>query len=163
MVGCGDTPNLEALAATKLLHEYLPKLNIRFVNVVDLMKLVSHKTHPHGFTDEEFDNLFTKDKPVIFNFHGYAHLIHELTYNRTNRNFHVSGYREEGTITTAFDMRVQNKVDRYHLVIKALKYLNVPQKLKNEIIKDCENKLAEHKKYAYEYGVDMPEIQNWKW
>ncbi len=163
IVGCGDTPNLEALAATKLLHQYLPKLNIRFVNVVDLMKLVNNKTHPHGLTDQEFDNLFTIDKPIIFNFHGYAHLIHELTYNRKNRNIHVSGYREEGTITTPFDMRVQNKVDRFNLVIKTLKYIKVSEKVKQKITQEMQQKLAEHKKYAYEHGVDMPEIANWKW
>lgn len=163
MVGCGDTPNLEALAATKILHQYLPKLNIRFVNVVDLMKLVNNKTHPHGLTDEQFDNLFTTDKPVIFNFHGYAHLIHELVYNRKNQNFHVSGYMEEGTITTPFDMRVQNKVDRYHLVLKALKYIKVNEKVKKQISDEIEQKLIQHKQYAHEYGVDMPEIANWNW
>ncbi len=163
VVGCGDTPTLETLAMISILKKELPKLNVRFLNVVDLMKLVSNKSHPHGLTDTEYDKLFTKDKPVIFNFHGYAQLVHLLTYNRHNQNMHVSGYREEGTITTPFDMRVKNHIDRYHLVIKALKYLNVPKSKKEEIIQKMEEKLANHDKYIREYGIDMPEILNWNW
>ena len=163
VVGCGDTPTLEALAMISILKQELPKLNVRFLNVVDLMKLVSNKSHPHGLTDTEYDKLFTKDKPVIFNFHGYAQLVHLLTYNRHNQNMHVSGYKEEGTITTPFDMRVKNHINRYHLVIKALKYLNVPKSKKKEITQRMEEKLAEHDKYIREYGIDMPEILNWNW
>lgn len=163
VVGCGDTPTLEALAMVSILKKELPKLNVRFLNVVDLMKLVSNKSHPHGLTDAEYDKLFTKDKPVIFNFHGYAQLVHLLTYNRHNQNMHVSGYKEEGTITTPFDMRVKNHIDRYHLVIKALKYLNVPKSKKEEITQRMEEKLAEHDKYIREYGIDMPEILDWNW
>lgn len=163
VVGCGDTPTLETLAMISILKKELPKLNVRFLNVVDLMKLVSNKSHPHGLTDTEYDKLFTKDKPVIFNFHGYAQLVHLLTYNRHNQNMHVSGYKEEGTITTPFDMRVKNHIDRYHLVIKALKYLNVPKSKKEEITQRMEEKLAEHDKYIREYGIDMPEILNWNW
>lgn len=163
VVGCGDTPTLETLAMISILKKELPKLNVRFLNVVDLMKLVSNKSHPHGLTDAEYDKLFTKDKPVIFNFHGYAQLVHLLTYNRHNQNMHVSGYQEEGTITTPFDMRVKNHIDRYHLVIKALKYLNVPKSKKEEIIQKMEEKLANHDKYIREYGIDMPEILNWNW
>ena len=163
IVGCGDTPTLEAIAGTKILHKYLPQLNIRFVNVVDLMKLQSNLTHPHGLTDEEYNNLFTVDKPIIFNFHGYAHLIHELTYKRINRNMHVAGYIEEGTITTPFDMRVQNKIDRFNLVKRAIKYLNIDENLKEQINSDMDKKLSEHKEYAFENGVDLPEIANWTW
>lgn len=159
----GDTPTLEALAATKILREYLPKLNLRFVNVVDLMKLVSSDRHPHGFTHKEYDELFTKDKPIIFNFHGYAQLIHQLTYNRHNQNMHVRGYKEEGTITTAFDMRVQNEIDRFHLVLLAIKYIKTDLKTKNKITKDMNALLEKHKLYIREYGEDIDEVRNWKW
>ena len=163
IASCGDTPTLEALAGTKLLHKYLPNLNIRFVNIVDLMKLQSNITHPHGLTDEEYNNLFTTKKPIIFNFHGYAHLIHELTYKRENKNLHVAGYKEEGTITTPFDMRVQNEIDRYHLVKRAIKYLDIEETLKQQINSELDAKIQEHKIYAYEHGVDLPEIANWTW
>ena len=160
---CGDTPTLETLAAVKLLKHYLPKLNVRFVNVVDLMKLISSESHPHGLTNEEYDELFTKDKPIIFAFHGYPQLIHQLTYNRHNTNIHVAGYREEGTITTPFDMRVRNHLDRYHLVLKALRYLDIDKNTKTNIEKELNDKLAKHYDYIREYGVDMPEIENWNW
>ena len=163
IASCGDTPTLEALAGTQILHKYLPDLNIRFVNVVDLMKLQSSDIHPHGLTDKEYNNLFTIDKPIIFNFHGYAHLIHELTYKRENKNLHVSGYMEEGTITTPFDMRVQNKIDRFNLVKRAIKYLDIDETLKSQINAELDQKLIEHKNYAYEFGVDLPEIANWTW
>ncbi len=163
IASCGDTPTLEALATVKLIKEYLPKLNVRFINVVDLMKLVSSDTHPHGLTHTEYDKLFTKDKPIIFNFHGYPQLIHQLTYNRHNRNLHVAGYREEGTITTPFDMRVKNHIDRYHLLINALKYLDVPAATKQKITKELNAKLVAHDKYIREYGIDMPEILDWNW
>lgn len=160
---CGDTPTVEALASVKILKKYLPKLNVRFVNVVDLMKLISSESHPHGMTHEEYDNLFTKDKPIVFAFHGYPQLIHQLTYNRHNANIHVAGYKEEGTITTPFDMRVRNHLDRYHLVLKALRYLNLPWQTKNKIEKIMNDKLSLHYDYIREYGVDMPEIENWNW
>ena len=116
MACCGDTPTLEILAAVSILREHLPDLKIRVINVVDLMKLQPKTEHPHGLSDTDYDSLFTKDKPIIFGFHGYPWLVHRLTYRRTNRNLHVRGYKEEGTITTAFDMRVQNELDRFHLV-----------------------------------------------
>jgi hypothetical protein len=116
MACCGDTPTLEILAAVSILRQHLPDLKIRVINVVDLMKLQSSTEHPHGLTDQDYDSLFTKDKHIIFGFHGYPWLVHRLTYRRTNRNLHVRGYKEEGTITTAFDMRVQNDLDRFHLV-----------------------------------------------
>lgn len=161
MVSCGDTATIESLAAVTLLKKFLPDLNVKFINVVDLMKLVSNKSHPHGLTDKEFDNLFTKDKPIMFNYHGYPSLIHQLTYNRTNRNLHVSGYQEEGTITTSFDMRALNKTDRYNQVIKATKYLNLPKEKRTEIVNFCEKKLKQNSAHIREYGVDLPEISNW--
>lgn len=164
VIACsGDTPTIEALACVKLLKKYLPKINIRFINVVDLMKLVSKDRHIHGLSDEEYDKLFTKNKPIIFNFHGYGQLIHQLTYNRRNQNMHVRGYFEEGTITTSFDMRVQNKIDRYNLVLLALKYLKVEKETKLKIENEMNHMLEKHSEYIREYGQDMPEILNWKW
>jgi xylulose-5-phosphate/fructose-6-phosphate phosphoketolase len=116
MACCGDTPTLEILAAVSILRKHLPELKIRVVNVVDLMKLQPSTEHPHGLTEEDYDSFFTKDKHIVFGFHGYPGLIHRLTYHRTNRNLHVRGYKEKGTITTPFDMRVQNDLDRFHLV-----------------------------------------------
>ena len=163
LASCGDTPTLEVLAATSILREYFKEIKIRVVNVVDLMRLQSENIHPHGLSDEDYDAIFTKDKPIIFAFHGYPHLIHQLTYNRHNQDLHVHGYLEEGTITTPFDMRVQNEIDRYHLVLSALKRL--PQlgnrgAILNQI---CQDKLVMHKQYIEEFGQDMPEIINWKW
>ena len=163
MACCGDTPTLETLAAVSILRNSFPELKIRVVNVVDLMRLQSNLEHPHGLKDEDYDLLFTKDKPIIFAFHGYASLIHQLTYKRTNKELHVHGYKEEGTITTPFDMRVQNELDRYHLVMDALKYL--PQLGNRSAILNqwCKDKLIEHKEYIDEYGDDMPDVKNWTW
>lgn len=163
MASCGDAPTLETLAAIQILRENFPEIKIRMVNVVDLMKLESNYKHPHGMTDEEYDAVFTKDKPIIFNFHGYPGLIHELTYNRENKNIHVHGYIEEGTITTSFDMKVQNKIDRFNLVIDALKYLPELGNRRSFLIEECKNKLIEHKSYIHEYGIDLEEIRNWHW
>lgn len=159
----GDTPTLEVLAATTILNEKFPELKIRVVNVVDLMRLQSNDKHPHGLTDEDYNAIFTKDKPIIFAFHGYPSLIHQLTYNRINKNMHVHGYNEEGTITTPFDMRVQNKIDRFNLVIDTLKYIPNLGNKSSELIEWCKNKLVEHKEYIKEYGKDMDIIVNWKW
>ena len=163
MACAGETPTMEILAATKILRENFPELKIRVVNVVDLMKLVSEEDHPHGLSDDEYDSIFTKDKPIIFGFHGYPHLIHQLTYKRHNDNLHVHGYIEEGTITTTFDMKVQNKLDRYHLVMSALKYLPQLGEKRSALNEWCKDKLIEHKEYIHEYGEDLPEIKNWKW
>jgi xylulose-5-phosphate/fructose-6-phosphate phosphoketolase len=163
MASCGDAPTLETLAAISILKEKFPEIKIRMVNVVDLMKLQSNKKHPHGLTDEEYNAIFTTDKPIIFNFHGYPDLIHQLTYNRENTNIHVHGYIEEGTITTPFDMKVQNKIDRYHLVIDALKYLPKLGNRTSFLIQECQNKLIEHKVYIYNNGIDTEEIRNWHW
>ena len=161
MACAGDTPTVEAIAATKILKEYLPSLKIRFINVVDLMKIDSTTSHPHALSDEAYDELFTKDKPIIFAYHGYPTLIHELTYFRHNHNIHVHGYMEEGTITTAFDMRVKNKIDRFNLVIDAVNNLELG--LEGEkIINDMNRKLIEHAKYIVDKGEDLEEIKNWR-
>jgi xylulose-5-phosphate/fructose-6-phosphate phosphoketolase len=160
----GETPTLEALAAVSILHKEFPELKIRFINVVDLFKLQPSTEHPHGLTDADYDMLFTKDKPVIFNFHGYAGLIHELTYRRhNNRLIHVRGYKEEGTITTPFDVRVQNDIDRFHLVQLALKLLPQYGNKGSHLYQKMSDKLVAHKQYIHEYGQDLPEVANWKW
>lgn len=163
MACCGDTPTLETLAAVKILREKLPELKIRVVNVVDLMRLESNLSHPHGLTDEDYNSLFTKDKPIIFAFHGYPNLIHQLTYKRANKNLHVHGYKEEGTITTPFDMRVQNEIDRFHLVMDAIKYLPDLGNKTSSLYQYCKDKLVEHKQFIHEFGQDLDEIRNWKW
>lgn len=164
MACCGDVPTLETLAAVSILREYLPRLKMRVVNVVDLMRLQPESEHPHGLNTQDFDALFTTNKPVIFAFHAYPSLIHQLTYRRTNHNnIHVRGYKEEGTITTAFDMTVLNEIDRFHLVIDTINRL--PQTGEKGIsLKNLLNeKLIEHKKYINKHGQDMPEIRDWRW
>ena len=164
MACCGDTPTLEALAAVTILRQHLPELKVRFINVVDLMKMESHENHPHGLTDDEFDALFTKDKPVVFAFHGYSKLIHELTHGRHNeQNFFVHGYLEEGTITTAFDMRVQNHIDRFSLVKEALKHLPQLGNKAGHLAQQMNDLLVKHKNYIAEYGQDIPEVLEWEW
>lgn len=163
MACCGDTPTLETLAAVTILRQYLPDIKIRVVNVVDLMRLQPRAEHPHGMTDEDYDMLFTKDKPIVFAFHGYATLVHELTYRRHNKNLHVRGYKEEGTITTPFDMRVQNDLDRFHLVMDVVYRLPQLGNRGASLIQKMKDKLVEHKQYIYEYGMDLPEVVNWKW
>ncbi len=164
MACAGDVPTLETLAAVALLREHLPELKIRVVNAVDLMRLQPQSEHPHGMSDRDFDGLFTRDKPVIFAFHGYPWLIHRLTYRRTNHgNIHVRGYKEEGTITTPFDMTVLNDMDRFHLAMDVID--RVPQAGAHGIYlkQQLKDKLVEHRHYINEHGQDMPEIRNWKW
>jgi xylulose-5-phosphate/fructose-6-phosphate phosphoketolase len=162
VLGCaGETPTLEVLAAVDILRHELPEVKVRVVNVVDLMKLQSNHTHPHGLSDSDYNALFTKDKPIIFVYHGYPNLIHELTYSRENKNLHVRGYNEEGTITTPFDMRVQNHIDRYHIVLDVLKYVEVPNE---QLLKEyCLSMLDKHYGYIREYGVDMEEVEEFRW
>jgi xylulose-5-phosphate/fructose-6-phosphate phosphoketolase len=163
MACCGDTPTLETLAAVSILRDKLPELKIRVINVVDLMRLQPSAEHPHGLSETDYDSLFTKNKPIIFNFHGYASLVHGLTYRRANRDLHVRGYKEEGTITTAFDMRVQNDIDRFHLVQTVVD--NLPRLgSKGAYLKqEMRDKLIEHKLYIDEHGEDLPEIRDWTW
>lgn len=164
MACCGDVPTLETLAAVSILREYLPTVKVRVVNVVDLMRLQPETEHPHGLNCQDFDALFTTDKPVIFAFHAYPSLIHQLTYRRTNHhNIHVRGYKEEGTITTAFDMTVLNEIDRFHLVIDALERLPQTGAKGIELKQLLHEKLIAHKKYINKNGLDMPEIRDWHW
>jgi xylulose-5-phosphate/fructose-6-phosphate phosphoketolase len=165
IMGCaGDVPTLEILAAVSILRQHVPDLKIRVVNVIDLMKMQMHTEHPHGLTDKEFDFLFTKDKPVIFAFHGYPWLIHRLTYKRTNHhNIHVRGYKEEGTITTPFDMTVLNDMDRYHLVQDVIDRLPQFAEKLAYLREEMQNKLIMHRNYINKNGEDMPEVKNWKW
>jgi xylulose-5-phosphate/fructose-6-phosphate phosphoketolase len=164
MVGCGDIPTLEALAATALLREYFPELKIRFINVVDLFRMVSADEHPHGLSDSDFDSLFTINKPIIFSFHGYPWLIHRLAYRRTNhRNLHVRGYKEKGNINTPLELAIENEIDRFSLAIDAINRVphlqvagaHAKDKLRDMQI-DCRN-------YAHEHGMDKPEMRNWVW
>jgi xylulose-5-phosphate/fructose-6-phosphate phosphoketolase len=164
MACAGDVPTLETLAAVQLLRGYFANLKIRVVNVVDLMKLEPSSEHPHGLSDADFDALFTREKPIIFAFHGYPWLIHRLTYRRTNhRNLHVRGYKEEGTITTPFDMAVLNELDRFHLVGDAVDRLPQLEGRAGYVKQALREKLIEHREYIDEYGEDLPEIRNWRW
>ncbi|MGD0077568.1 MAG: phosphoketolase family protein [Sedimentisphaerales bacterium] len=164
MACAGDVPTLETLAAVEMLRQYFPELKIRVVNVVDLMTLQPQSEHPHGLSDKDFDILFTKDKPIIFAYHGYPLLIHQLTYRRTNHdNIHVRGYKEEGTTTTPFDMVVLNELDRFHLVgdvIDRVPMLGSKAAYAKQFLR---HKLLDHKNYIHKYGQDMPEIRDWKW
>ena len=164
MTCCGDVPTLETLAAVELLRKYFPRLKVRVINVVNLMKLQPQREHPHGLSDKEFDNLFTTDKPIIFAFHGYPWLIHRLTYRRTNHeNLHVRGYKEEGTTTTPFDMTAMNDLDRFHLVMDVIDRVPMLGRSAARVRQEMQDTRAEHKSYIAKYGDDRPEIRDWKW
>lgn len=165
VIACaGDVPTLEALAATTLLREHFPELMLRFVNVVDLMALQAPSQHPHGLENKDFDAMFTTNKPVVFAYHGYPSLIHRLTYRRTNHaNFHVHGFREEGTTTTPFDMAVLNEIDRFHLAQAVVERVPHLSERRREFAGFIMGKLAEHDAYIRQHGDDMPEIRDWRW
>jgi len=164
MACAGDVPTLETLAAVDLLRQHFPDIKVRVVNVVDLMTIQPSTEHPHGLSDREFDSIFTIDKPVIFAYHGYPWLIHRLTYRRTNHdNFHVRGYKEEGTTTTPFDMTVLNDLDRFHLAGDVVDRVPRLQRVGAHFKQFLRNKLVEHKQYIREQGDDLPEIRDWKW
>jgi xylulose-5-phosphate/fructose-6-phosphate phosphoketolase len=164
MAAAGDVPTLETLAAVALLRHHLPALKIRTINIVDLMRLQPASEHPHGLSDVDFDLLFTKDKPIIFAYHGYPWLIHRLTYRRTNhRNLHVRGYKEEGTITTPFDMAVLNDLDRFHLASDAIDRLPQLGAHAAYVKQALAERLIEHRQYIRRYGQDMPSIRDWRW
>ena len=164
MACCGDVPTLETLAAVDLLRDLAPELKVRVVNIVDLMRLHPPEEHPHGLSHKDFDMIFTKDKPIMFAFHGYPWLIHRLTYRRTNHgNLHVRGYKEEGTTTTPFDMTVMNDLDRFHLVIDVMERVPRMADRAAHVVQKLRAKLIEHKAYIDENGVDMPEVRDWKW
>ena len=164
MACAGDVPTLETLAAVSILRQRMPDLKIRVVNIVDLMRLQPQSEHPHGLSDTDFDALFTKNKPVIFAFHAYPWLIHRLTYRRTNhRNIHVRGYKEEGTITTPFDMTVLNQLDRFDLVQDVLDRLPQLDNKAAYLKEEMKDKLIAHRVYITTYGIDMPEIRDWTW
>lgn len=164
MACCGDVPTVETLAAVNLLNEYLPDLRVRVVNVVNLMKLQPSSEHPNGLSDEDFDEIFTTNRTVIFAFHGYPSLIHQLTYRRTNHsNFHVRGYKEEGTTTTPFDMVVMNDMDRFQLVIDVINRVDGLKALARGVRQSMNEKRHTHKAYILEHGVDLPEITDWQW
>jgi xylulose-5-phosphate/fructose-6-phosphate phosphoketolase len=164
MASCGDIATMEALAATALLRQHFPELKVRFVNVVDLFRLVPDTEHPHGFSDREFDALFTPDKPVIFNFHAYPWLIHRLTYRRTNHdNIHVRGYKEKGNINTPMELAIQNQVDRFTLAIDAIDRVPSLKARGSHAREALMNQQIDCRHYAYEEGIDPPEIVSWKW
>jgi xylulose-5-phosphate/fructose-6-phosphate phosphoketolase len=163
MACCGDTPTLEVLAAVSILRTELPEVTVRVVNVVDLMRLQPAAEHPHGLTDADYDALFTRHRPIIFAFHGYPGLVQRLTYHRTNRRLQVRGYQEEGSVTTAFDMRVLNQLDRFHLVqdvVDQVAHLGSRGAYVKQAMRD---KLTAHRLYIAEHGMDLPEVRHWRW
>jgi len=163
MACAGDIPTLETLAAVDWLRQRIPGLKIRVVNVVDLMTLQPPTEHPHGISGKEYDSLFTADKPIIFNFHGYPWLIHRLTYRRTNQNLHVRGYKEEGTTTTPFDMCVLNQIDRFNLAIDVIDRVPGLATASAHLRQELRDKLIDHWRYVRERGEDMPEVRDWHW
>jgi xylulose-5-phosphate/fructose-6-phosphate phosphoketolase len=164
MACAGDVPTMEALAAVTILREHFPTLKMRFVNVVDLFRLMPESEHPHGLSDRDFDCLFTKDKPVIFNFHSYASLIHKLAYRRTNHvNFHVRGYKEKGNINTPLELAIINQIDRYNLAIDVIDRVPQLQESAAHVKDRLKDQIIERLAYAHAEGIDNPQIRNWQW
>jgi xylulose-5-phosphate/fructose-6-phosphate phosphoketolase len=164
MAAAGDIPTQEALAATALLREQFPDLKIRFVNVVDLFKLQPATEHPHGLPDRDFDSLFTVDKPIIFNFHGYPYSVHRLAYRRTNhRNLHVRGYKEKGSINTPMELAIDNQIDRFSLAIDVIDRVPKLQRIGAHTKEEFRNQQIACRHHAHEYGIDSPAITEWKW
>jgi xylulose-5-phosphate/fructose-6-phosphate phosphoketolase len=164
MAAAGDVTTMEALAATALLREHLPDLKVRFINVVDLFKLEPHTEHEHGLTDADFDGLFTRDRPIIFNFHGYPWLIHRLAYRRTNhRNLHVRGYKEHGNVNTPLELAIRNQIDRFSLAIDVIDRVDRVQAAAAHFKEWLKDRIIDATNYAHEFGIDMPEASNWKW
>jgi xylulose-5-phosphate/fructose-6-phosphate phosphoketolase len=164
MACAGDVPTLETLAAVDLIRRHLPELKVRVVNVVDLMTLQPREEHPHGLSDADFDALFTRDKPIIFAYHGYPWLIHRLTYRRTNHdNLHVRGYKEEGTTTTPFDMAVLNDLDRFHLLGDVVDRVPRAARHAGYVKQFVRDRLVDHARFIREFGHDLPEIAEWRW
>jgi xylulose-5-phosphate/fructose-6-phosphate phosphoketolase len=165
VLGCaGDVPTMETLAAAAILREHLPELRVRVVNVVDLMRLLPHHEHPHGLTDAEFDALFTTDKPIVFNYHGYPWLIHRLTYSRHGHdNLHVRGYKEEGSTTTPFDMCVRNDIDRFHLVIDVIDRVPGLGAHAAGLRQHMVDRRIAHRAHIRQRGEDLPEVRDWVW
>jgi xylulose-5-phosphate/fructose-6-phosphate phosphoketolase len=164
MAACGDVPTLEALAATEILRREFPGLRVRFINVVDLFKLQPDSEHPHGLSDADFDSLFTPDKPVIFNFHGYPWLVHKLTYRRSNQQrIHVRGYKEQGSINTPLELAILNQIDRFNLVIDVIDRVPTLRSAAAYAKERMKNEIIDHLHHAHEFGVDKPEIRGWRW
>jgi xylulose-5-phosphate/fructose-6-phosphate phosphoketolase len=164
MASCGDVPTMESLAATALLRQFLPDVKVRFVNVIDLFRLVPHTEHPHGMTDREFEAIFTPDKPVVFNFHGYPWLIHRLTYRRPGQqNLHVRGYKEQGNINTPLELAICNDTDRFSLAIDAIDRMPRFRVSGAGAREAFMNERIACKQHAYEFGIDPAEITHWKW
>jgi xylulose-5-phosphate/fructose-6-phosphate phosphoketolase len=164
MASAGDIPTQEALAAIMMLREAFPDLKIRYINVVDLLRLQPRTDHPHGLSDIDFDLLFTTDKPIIFNFHGYPWLIHRLTYSRTNhQNLHAHGYREKGNINTPFELAIENEIDRYTLAMDAIKYVPRLRQIGSAASNRFRNEQIACRDYAFKHGIDRPDIVDWRW
>ena len=164
MASCGDVPTMESLAATALLRQHLPDIKVRFVNVVDLFRLVPHSEHPHGMTDREFEALFTSTKPVVFNFHSYPWLIHRLTYRRPGQHhIHVRGYKEKGNINTPLELAIRNQTDRFSLAIDAIDRIPRFSETGSSVREALLDRQIACKHHAYEFGVDPPDITDWQW
>jgi xylulose-5-phosphate/fructose-6-phosphate phosphoketolase len=164
MASAGDIPTLETLAAIVMLREEFPDLKIRYINVVDLLRLQPRTDHPHGLSEHDFDLLFTTDKPIIFNFHGYPWLIHRLTYSRTNHhNLHAHGYKERGNINTPLELAIENEIDRFTLAMDVIKHVPRLQRIGSFALEKFRNEQIACQNYAFKYGTDRPDVASWRW